>query len=85
MTEAELAIVRRAYAKQITLRFNHPRVEAAFAAVRREAFVGPGPWPMLRSHPYVMTPDDDPVYLYQAPRSATTRRSWRTWWAKAAG
>jgi protein-L-isoaspartate(D-aspartate) O-methyltransferase len=65
MTEAELAIVRRAYAKQITLRFNHPRVEAAFAAVRREAFVGPGPWPMLRSHPYVMTPDDDPVYLYQ--------------------
>ena len=37
MTEAELAIVRRAYAKQITLRFNHPRVEAAFAAVRREA------------------------------------------------
>jgi protein-L-isoaspartate(D-aspartate) O-methyltransferase len=67
MTEAELAIVRRAYAKQVTMRYNtaHPRVEAAFAAVRREAFLGPGPWPLLRSHPYVTTPDDDPVYLYQ--------------------
>jgi protein-L-isoaspartate O-methyltransferase len=50
MTEAELAIVRRAYAKQVTMPYNtaHPRVEAAFAAVRREAFLGPGPWPMLR-------------------------------------
>ena len=40
MTEAELAIVRRAYAKQVTIRHNaaHPRVEAAFAAVRREVF-----------------------------------------------
>jgi len=49
------------------MRYNaaHPRVEAAFAAVRREAFLGPGPWPLLRSHPYVTTPDDDPVYLYQ--------------------
>ncbi|HEV7984139.1 MAG TPA: rRNA adenine N-6-methyltransferase family protein [Xanthobacteraceae bacterium] len=67
MTEVELAIVRRAYAKQVTMRYNaaHPRVEAAFAAVRREAFLGPGPWPLLRSHPYVTTPDDDPVYLYQ--------------------
>jgi len=45
MTEAELAIVRRAYAKQVTMRYNaaHPCVEAAFAAVRREAFLGPGP------------------------------------------
>ena len=25
----------------------HPRVETAFAAVRREAFLGPGPWPIL--------------------------------------
>ena len=69
MTEAELAIVRRAYAKQVTIRYAaHPRVEAAFAAVRREAFLGLGPWPIvLRQHPnpYVTTPDDDPVYLYQ--------------------
>jgi protein-L-isoaspartate(D-aspartate) O-methyltransferase len=56
MTEAELAIVRSAYAKQIIMPgrslimapYNaaHPRVEAAFAAVRREAFLGPGPWPI---------------------------------------
>jgi protein-L-isoaspartate(D-aspartate) O-methyltransferase len=43
----------------------HPRVEAAFAAVRREAFLGPGPWPILHLRGYVTTPDDDPVYLYQ--------------------
>ena len=70
MTEAELAIVRRAYAKQVTMRYNaaHPRVEAAFATVRREAFLGLGPWPIVlrtHPHPYVTTPDDDPVYLYQ--------------------
>ena len=46
MTEAELAIVRRAYAKQVMVPYNaaHPRVEAAFAVVRREAFLGPGPY-----------------------------------------
>ena len=57
MTEAELAIVRRAYAKQVMQPFNvaHPRVEAAFAAVRREAFLGPGPWPILHSRRYATT------------------------------
>ncbi len=43
----------------------HPRVEAAFAAVRREAFLGPGPWPIAYRRGYVTTPDDDPVYIYQ--------------------
>src|SRR5215470_12058869 len=44
----ELAIVRRAYAKQMLAAFGvtDPRVEAAFAAVRREAHLGPGPWPI---------------------------------------
>src|SRR5947207_1539339 len=67
MEQEELAIVRRAYAKQIMVPYNaaHPRVEAAFAAVRREAFLGPGPWPIAYRRGYVMTPDDDPVYLYQ--------------------
>jgi hypothetical protein len=53
MTEAELVIVRRAYAEQVSMRYNaaYPRAEAAFAAVRREAFLGPGPWPLLRFHP----------------------------------
>jgi protein-L-isoaspartate(D-aspartate) O-methyltransferase len=64
-----LAIVRRAYAKQMMVPFDagDPRVEAAFAAVRREAFLGPGPWPIAYLHRrgYLQTPSDDPVYLYQ--------------------
>jgi protein-L-isoaspartate(D-aspartate) O-methyltransferase len=66
--EVELGIVRRAYAKQImaAAMVGDARVEAAFAAVRREAYLGPGPWPVLRTQPdgYVPTPSDDPVYLY---------------------
>jgi protein-L-isoaspartate(D-aspartate) O-methyltransferase len=71
MEEGELAIVRRAYAKQMlaVVGVTDPRVEAAFAAVRREAYLGPrsGPWPMwyLHRRDYVPTPSDDPVYLYQ--------------------
>ena len=62
-----MAIVRRAYAKQIMVPLNasDPRVEAAFAVVRREAVLGPGPWPILHFNRYVTTPSDDPVYLYQ--------------------
>ena len=64
--EAELAIVRRAYAKQVlaSVGVDDPSVEAAFAAVERERYLGPGPWPILRHSGYVPTPDDDPVYLY---------------------
>jgi protein-L-isoaspartate(D-aspartate) O-methyltransferase len=67
MDKGELDIVRRAYAKQIVAveDVEDPRVEAAFAKVRREDFLGRGPWPILRwmSH-YVTTPSADPVYLY---------------------
>ena len=66
--QEELAIVRRAYAKHVLANadVDDAHVEAAFAAVRREHFLGPGPWPMLRwPHRYVPTPSDDPVYLYQ--------------------
>jgi len=50
MEESELDIVRRAYAKQVMAAagVEDARVEAAFAAVRREDFLGPGPWPILR-------------------------------------
>ena len=68
MGQEELSIVRRAYAKHVLANANvdDARVEAAFAEVRREHFLGPGPWPMLRwSRPDVPTPSDDPVYLYQ--------------------
>jgi protein-L-isoaspartate(D-aspartate) O-methyltransferase len=51
-----------------------PRVTAAFAAVPREPFAGPGPWSILTAHVwqsqdrgplYVTTPVDDPAFLYQ--------------------
>jgi protein-L-isoaspartate(D-aspartate) O-methyltransferase len=63
-----LAVVGRAYAKHVLANadIDDARVGAAFAAVRREHFLGPGPWPMLRwPRGYVPTPSDDPVYLYQ--------------------
>lgn len=42
------------------------RIEQAFRTVRREPFVGPGPWSIsLGSHAYVKTPDDDPAFIYQ--------------------
>jgi protein-L-isoaspartate(D-aspartate) O-methyltransferase len=71
MGQEELAIVRRAYAKHVLANadVDDAPVGAAFAAVRREHFLGPGPWPMLRwprwPGRYVPTPSDDPVYLYQ--------------------
>ncbi|MCC8937231.1 methyltransferase domain-containing protein [Bradyrhizobium sp. Arg68] len=66
--QAELRIIRAAYAKQIMAAANviNPSVAAAFSAVPRQDFVGPGPWLMLRwwARDYVPTPDADPVYLY---------------------
>ncbi len=65
--ESELAVVRRAYAKQVMAAAGvvDRRVEAAFATVPREAFLGRGPWPVLRwGHGYVPTPSRNPVYLY---------------------
>lgn len=66
--QAELRIIRAAYAKQILAAANvvDPRVAAAFAAIPREDFVGPAPWMMLRGfgQDYMPTPDADPVYLY---------------------
>ena len=65
--EEELAIIRRAYAKQILaqVQVGDPRLEAAFATVRREDFLGPGPWVIPRwLNGWVATPDDDPVHLY---------------------
>jgi protein-L-isoaspartate(D-aspartate) O-methyltransferase len=64
--DAELAIVRRAYAKQVlaSVRVSDPRLAAALAAVPRERFLGPGPWPVMRYGGYAPTPDADPVYVY---------------------
>src|SRR6516164_4486499 len=69
--EQELAIIRRAYAKQVLAEWqvDDPRVELAFTEVRREDFLGPGPWVIPRWFEpwrceYVPTPSADPVYLY---------------------
>jgi protein-L-isoaspartate(D-aspartate) O-methyltransferase len=66
--EAELSIIRAAYAKQILAAarvVGDPRLEAALGAIRREDFLGAGPWPIMRwFRDYVTTPDADPVYLY---------------------
>ena len=70
MEASELEIVRRAYAMQVMAAagVEDARVEAAFAAVKREDFLGPGPWPVLRwrspTPRYAATPSADPVYLY---------------------
>jgi protein-L-isoaspartate(D-aspartate) O-methyltransferase len=42
-----------------------PRFERAFELVRREAFVGPGPWHFSVYQRRVETPSADPVFLYQ--------------------
>jgi protein-L-isoaspartate(D-aspartate) O-methyltransferase len=64
----ELAIVRRAYARQMLaiLGVDTPPIEAAYAAVPREAFLGPAPW--TASSPftgYRPLSGRDPVVLYQ--------------------
>jgi len=69
--EKELGLVRRAYAREIvaTAGVSNPSVETAFAEVRREDFLGPGPWSIIgwrgdwRSD-YIPTPSADPAYLY---------------------
>jgi protein-L-isoaspartate(D-aspartate) O-methyltransferase len=66
--QSELRIIRAAYAKQIlaTAGVDNARLDAALGVIRREDFLGPGPWPILRRFRggYVPTPDTDPVYLY---------------------
>jgi protein-L-isoaspartate(D-aspartate) O-methyltransferase len=65
--DAELSVVRTAYAKQVmaAAEVDDPRIENAYATVRREDFLGPGPWKVVRGVTrYVQTPSANPVYLY---------------------
>lgn len=65
---AELALVRRAFARQMLAihSVDNAAVAAAFAAVPREAFLGAPPWravsPLIGYH---TLPGADPVVLYQ--------------------
>jgi protein-L-isoaspartate(D-aspartate) O-methyltransferase len=65
--ETELEIVGRAYAKRVMFAagIHDRRVEAAFASVSREHFLGRGPWSILRwDRGYVATSSRNPVYIY---------------------
>ena len=42
-----------------------PRLLAAFASVRRERFLGPGPWRAFTGVGYVETPGDHPDLVYR--------------------
>lgn len=67
-TAAELSAVRRAYARQIGLMAGviASSVEAAFAAVERENFMGQGPWSIMSilRGTSMTTPDANPAHLY---------------------
>ena len=67
MAPGNFSVVRRAFAKQVlaAARVDDPRLERALGRVRREDFLGPGPWPVFRwGAGYIDTPNPDPVYLY---------------------
>src|SRR5215475_7848968 len=66
---AHLKACRDFYAKLVAVAGGplRDRLEHAFAIVRRERFLGAGPW-LARSiynETYVQTPTDDPIHLYQ--------------------
>jgi protein-L-isoaspartate(D-aspartate) O-methyltransferase len=64
---AGLEAVRTLYASMMALASgsDDPRFERAFELVRREAFVGPGPWHISVYQRTVLTPSADPSFLYQ--------------------
>lgn len=70
VTDDEVAAARRRFAEELryVARVRSPAVVAAFAAVPRERFLGPGPWrvlsPMAMAEGYWTTGDDDPRHLY---------------------
>src|SRR3984893_11595058 len=66
-SDTQREIIRRAYAKLVMAAAGvvDRRIEAAFAAVKREDFLGRGPWRVMRwGHGYVTTPTRNPVFLY---------------------
>ena len=64
---AGLDQIRGVYAAMMALASGSadPRFERAFELVRREAFVGPGPWRIGIYQRTVTTPSADPAFLYQ--------------------
>jgi protein-L-isoaspartate(D-aspartate) O-methyltransferase len=65
MDPSELTTLRRAYARHIAFAADDPRLEQAFFEVRREAFMGEGPWLLGAGGVPRRTPDAEPHWLYQ--------------------
>jgi len=68
MDDARLARLRQAYADELAqiTPITHAPLAAAFAAVPRERFVGPGPWRIFGAGLQAsQTPDDDPAHIYR--------------------
>jgi protein-L-isoaspartate(D-aspartate) O-methyltransferase len=68
-TTTDESRARREFANRIAAiaRLKSPDLVEALAHVRREDFVGPGPWKIMRPAfmgGYVETPDADPIHLY---------------------
>jgi protein-L-isoaspartate(D-aspartate) O-methyltransferase len=66
-TATDLAVIRRAYAAHILAEagVRSAPLERSFAAVPREAFLGRGPWQILRwGRGYAPMPSADPLHLY---------------------
>jgi protein-L-isoaspartate(D-aspartate) O-methyltransferase len=40
-------------------------LRAALQSIRREDFLGPGPWKISTPAGYILTPSDDPAFIYQ--------------------
>lgn len=68
MGRSNHAALRHYYAQLVAGRggVRDPRIIAAFEAVARERFVGPGPWKVYTlGGSYIDTPSDDLAFLYQ--------------------
>lgn len=59
--------VRKFYARLMAANAGSPdpRLEAVFAEVPREAFLGPGPWTIIAGNGKITTPSADPAHIYQ--------------------
>ena len=62
-----LTSFREFYARLVTasVKVHDERITRAFASIRREGFLPPGPWQVLVPDGYIQTPSDDPALLYQ--------------------
>ncbi|MFK0162345.1 protein-L-isoaspartate O-methyltransferase [Rhizobium sp. NPDC090279] len=66
-SRASLDEIRDFHAKMMAVASNSSdeRLEQAFRLIRREAFMGAGPWQIRVGRRYLETPSTDPAYLYQ--------------------